>query len=476
MAGAPAEEAREAVARVVPVVVAGHAHDHAGRVVVRIVDLGEHLVPREDEPLENLVDRRDRVRRVAAEEEDLAARQLAPVERVRAEEHARHGGAHVAVVAGVGDEIDPDRTFQRLDERRRARRVRSERARHVVQRLARGARPHPVARVDLLARHRRRDEAARMAEERRDAEPPHRERRSSSAVEDERRRRVAAGQERQGLAHGSSISRCAKKMSRAKAFTRPFAVSYRLVLVLNPRHAKLGLFAPLSLAAAALVSTSADAGAPGAIHGTAKGFEKLLPEVYVEAADAKNHRFNWRDLSPTVPAAYRALGASPSRDVCIAAFSGNNGSPFEPILVKISGGRTTPSTLVIPPGTRLSFKNYDPFPHKLFQVNDPKWAASAQSPQSQREWTPPGTGRYEIRDALFPSIRTFIVVEPTVARSVYPTRSGEFTIDQLQPGDYTLRAYFGGKQVGKEVSGIHVGDKGDRVDLKDVWNIGGESK
>ena len=232
----------------------------------------------------------------------------------------------------------------------------------------------------------------------------------------------------------------------------------------------------LALVAVLGVAATAVAAAPGQIKGKVTGFEKLLPEVYAESADAKNHRYNWRELSPTVPGQFRALSASPSRDVCIAAFGGSNSSPFDPILVKVSGGRATPSMLVIPPGTRLAFKNVDPFPHRLFQVSDPKFAVASTGPGAQREWSAPGNGRYEIRDEAFPSLRIFVVVEPTVAKMVNPSRSGEFTLDGLAAGDYTLRAYFAGKPTGKEVNGVHIGDKGGNVELKEPWNIAGESK
>ena len=233
----------------------------------------------------------------------------------------------------------------------------------------------------------------------------------------------------------------------------------------------------LALGLALGAAASADAGQTGQIKGKVTGFEKLLPEVYADSADAKNHRYNWRELSPTVPGQFRALSASPSRDVCIAAIGGNNSPPFEtPVLVKVSGGRATPSMLVVSPNTRFAFRNVDPFPHRLFQVNDPKFAAAVTGPGAQREWAAPGNGRYEIRDELFPSLRIFVVVEPTVVKMVNPARSGEFTFEGLAPGDYTLRAYFGGKPTGKDLSGLHVTEKGNTVEIKDIWNVAAESK
>jgi len=228
---------------------------------------------------------------------------------------------------------------------------------------------------------------------------------------------------------------------------------------------------PSLLLAAGLFAGGVVAGEAGKVKGKVTGLEKLVPDVYAESADAKNHRYNWREGSPTVPAAHRALYGNPAKEVCIAAFGGSNSNPFEPIKVKVTGGRTNPSMLVVPPGTRIQFLNVDPFPHKLYQVNEAKWAANVQGPGSPRDWTAGSPGRYEIRDELFPSVRTFIVVEPQVVAYAMASRSGDFTIDKLPPGELTLRAYFNGKVVGKDQPSFRIPDKGGEVALKSDWNI-----
>src|SRR5262249_2644605 len=67
-----------------------------------------------------------------------------------------------------------------------------------------------------------------------------------------------------------------------------------------------------------------------------------------------------------------------------------------------------------------------------------------------RTWTPPGPGKYEIRDQISPSVRSWIVVEPHWASVGYPDRKGDFQID-LEPGTYKLRGYFNGEPVGAEL-------------------------
>jgi len=246
------------------------------------------------------------------------------------------------------------------------------------------------------------------------------------------------------------------------------------------RKPTLARSAPRAFLFAALLLTLAGtsyADATGKVHGKVVGLDKLIPDVYAEAADAKNHRYNWREASPTVPAAARALFANPTREVVIAAFGTGASAPLPPIKVLVTGGRTNPTTLVVTPGTHIQFLNVDPFPHQLYEPNNAAFAPTETGHGSPRDYmAPAGAGRHEIRDQLFPSIRTFIVVEAQVVAYAVPSRSGEFTIDGLAGGDYVLRAYFNGKVAGKDSPGAHLGDKGGTFELKDPWNLAGDAK
>ncbi|HEY2511694.1 MAG TPA: hypothetical protein VGI39_12585 [Polyangiaceae bacterium] len=208
----------------------------------------------------------------------------------------------------------------------------------------------------------------------------------------------------------------------------------------------------------------------GPVRGHITGQEKLVPDVYTEAAKPDAHRWAWREPSPAVRSEFRTLSANPSREICIAAVEAAAAPAQQPILIKITGGRTIPSTIAISPGTRLSFENHDPFPHKLFQVGSTTWNAEVINPTSRREWTATGAGRFEFRDALFPSVRTFVVVDPGVVDVAYPGHDGAFAFGSLASGDYVLKAFFQGKPVGKPVS---VTVKGNfLVDVKEALNVG----
>ena len=114
-----AEQPREAVEPVVPVVIAGDAQHDA--LAIGRAEAEQGAVPRPDETPGNLLRRTGRIGRVATEDEQIAPGQPGPVraaldERIR-EDHAGHRGAHVVVVGGVGDEVNPDVAAQPLGQR-----------------------------------------------------------------------------------------------------------------------------------------------------------------------------------------------------------------------------------------------------------------------------------------------------------------------------------------------------------------------
>ena len=130
------------------------------------------------------------------------------------------------------------------------------------------------------------------------------------------------------------------------------------------------VFAVFSVAPlAAFVSLTGRAAGPN-VRGHIAGQDKLVPDVYAEAAKPESRRWTWREPSPSVAAQYRTLAANPSRDICIVATSSENHGPSsEGIRMTVTGGRVFPTTIVVAPGTQLVFKNFDPFGHRLYAIN-----------------------------------------------------------------------------------------------------------
>jgi hypothetical protein len=208
--------------------------------------------------------------------------------------------------------------------------------------------------------------------------------------------------------------------------------------------------------AIALVPGAAQAVAPGAppqpvtAKGKLSGAEKLLNPVWTEAKDPNAHRFTFREPSPTVRPDVRNLTGYLPKELAIVVLGEKGTAQKVPVTVIIAGGRTTPVTVVVPEGQVIQFENRDPFPHKIYDTENKGLGAVETGTTKSRAWTPPGPGKYEIRDQLSPSLRSWVVVEPRAMASTYPDRKGEFAI-QLEPGTHKLQAYFSGAPVGKEL-------------------------
>ncbi|MCC6647831.1 MAG: hypothetical protein IT374_19970 [Polyangiaceae bacterium] len=214
---------------------------------------------------------------------------------------------------------------------------------------------------------------------------------------------------------------------------------------------------------------------PGSVKGKVTGAQRLLNPVWSEAKDASANRFTWREPSPTVKAEFRTLFAHAPKEVCIAAIGANNAPPSTgAIAFKITGGRTSPVTLVVPPGASIEFQNRDPFPHKPYLVGQGSFQAAEMKSGAVRQWKAPAPGKYELRDELAPSVRSWIVVDPKVAGIAYPGRDGSFTFGNLPEGEYTLRAYFNGEPSGKPLQ-VNVRATGN-LDLREALVIADEPK
>jgi hypothetical protein len=197
-----------------------------------------------------------------------------------------------------------------------------------------------------------------------------------------------------------------------------------------------------------LVPASADA---ARITGRIDGFRNLLNPVWADARDPKQHGYSFREPVPTVRAEFRRLFPHIPKEICVAAIAAGPQKAGGAVEIRVGGGRTTPVTIVVAPGTLLRFQNTDAFRHRLYGV-DIKTFQPADTPRGgKREWTVTEPGIFEIRDELAPSLRTWIVGDPNVAAIVYPSLKGDFSLTVAEPGDYTVQAFFAGKKVGPAV-------------------------
>jgi hypothetical protein len=185
------------------------------------------------------------------------------------------------------------------------------------------------------------------------------------------------------------------------------------------------------------------------IIGVVQGHLFLENPVWAEAKDPKAKGYSFREMVPTVPAKFRKLYPHLPKEVCVAALAETAQKPDAmATLIRVGGGRTTPVTIVVVPGTKLVFQNTDPFTHRLYGVGMPAFGPNDTARGATREWTVPGPGKFEIRDEAAPSLRMWVVGEPNVASIAYPTMKGEFFLTAPVEGTYSVQAYFAGEKAG----------------------------
>jgi len=214
------------------------------------------------------------------------------------------------------------------------------------------------------------------------------------------------------------------------------------------------------LAALTALPGSADA---AKVKGKLTNFMYLVNPVWEDARDPKKRGYSFREIVPTVPAKFRKLFPHIPKEICVAALApAKQEADKKPVLIRVGGGRTTPVTIVVAPGTRLRFKNTDPFTHRLYGVGQTTFPPNDTIKGATRDWQVPKAGSFEIRDELAPSLRMWIVAEPNVAAIAYPSMKGEFMLSVPDDGEYTVQAYFSGKKVG---DGLPVTLQGRDVDV-----------
>lgn len=226
--------------------------------------------------------------------------------------------------------------------------------------------------------------------------------------------------------------------------------------------------AAILLGVGAAVTTVVTAGAQEGeqprlrIKGRVEGGEHLLNPVWEEAKDPKNRRYTFRRPSTTVSQQAKRLTAYLPKELAVVVLGEGAKASGTPAVMHVSGGRTTPVTLVIPPGQNVQFVNADPFPHRIHSVKEGQGMLAPEELKHnhQRTWQPPGPGVYELRDKLAPSVRSWIVVEPKAVASGYPDLKNEFIVADVPPGQYKLQAFFGGEPAGDAID-IEVRPFGD---------------
>jgi len=154
----------------------------------------------------------------------------------------------------------------------------------------------------------------------------------------------------------------------------------------------------------------------------------------------------WNEPNGVIPV--EPPRVDPSRDlgVVIIKEGAEPPKPDELQTVKVRTGGLERNVIVTRPKSAIRLRSVDPFDHELYSPDLDSFRPERQAQNAFRPIEFPKEGVYHIRCRLMPHFNAFVVV--TNATLVVDVDSkGKFTVDELEPGNYTLKVFHGGKWV-----------------------------
>ncbi len=138
--------------------------------------------------------------------------------------------------------------------------------------------------------------------------------------------------------------------------------------------------------------------------------------------------------------------------------------PDELTTVKLHAGAMERQVIVTRPGSTIRFRNVDPFDHELYSPGIASFRPEYQSNGSFRPVEFTQEGVYEIKCKIVPHFKAYVLV--TKATMIVPVkRDGTFLVNNVEPGEYTLKILFKGKWIHKESFKL-AGGAGPKLEIK----------
>lgn len=123
--------------------------------------------------------------------------------------------------------------------------------------------------------------------------------------------------------------------------------------------------------------------------------------------------------------------------------------PDDVSTVDVRAARLEQSVVVVRPGSTLRFSNVDPFDHELYSPTIEGFEPEQQAKGAFRPIEIKAEGAHEVRCRLIPGFRGWVVAAPATL-VLELNRAGEFRIEDLEPGEYTVKVFHGGLWVHEE--------------------------
>jgi len=116
---------------------------------------------------------------------------------------------------------------------------------------------------------------------------------------------------------------------------------------------------------------------------------------------------------------------------------------------QIQGGNLLPSTLVVQAGSNLRIQNTDGCSHELFVLDMEAFAALQTAPGNARTVQLPGeASHFVIQDRIHPHVKAHVHIVTNLVARARLGDDGRFSFEDVPPGTYTLKVYYGELEVG----------------------------
>jgi plastocyanin len=141
----------------------------------------------------------------------------------------------------------------------------------------------------------------------------------------------------------------------------------------------------------------------------------------------------------------------PSLDLGVVLFKEGAPAPGPDAVatVPVRAARLEKSVVVVRPGSSLRFNNVDPFDHELYSPTVETFKPERQAKGAFRPVEFKGEGVYEVRCQMMPHFLGWVVAVPATL-VLELNKAGEFKLDELEPGKYTIKVFHGGAWVHEE--------------------------
>jgi plastocyanin len=124
-------------------------------------------------------------------------------------------------------------------------------------------------------------------------------------------------------------------------------------------------------------------------------------------------------------------------------------APDSVATVPVRAARLEKSVVVVRPGSTLRFNNVDPFDHELYSPTVEAFKPERQAKGAFRPIEFKAEGTYEVRCKMMPHFLGWVVAVPATLVLAL-NKAGEFALEDLAPGKYTIRIFHGGAWVHEE--------------------------